>query len=547
MNDEQKIRKFETEVLDATYKNFKFYKYSQEIVIPYLLQVYGDTERHRDNLAANGYDPTAVSWFLNNMIHGLGHCIRWITQKDEPFSKDISISSESFTEIHEMAADFIHWGISYHMIAQEFVTWSRGIKTAIINEDKKTIRFLNPQDYNYSCIYDKQLLYDAQMQAVYSSYPHEIMEKEFSKWIKTIDLSKPPIANHIDWGKAKHSDSYPLLYIKISEILFPELDNTTDFEGYNLLQLRQFFTLFFLNFYFIRWIEASLDSTDKASLSFGSNPLDLSCAEFEKLGSIITGLSSEIVRNIILDLTFNPKSFHTSVGIQPFIRSSSGIYYILPNLFSQIEPSRMLLGAINKGSKKKLYDKLINQIEKYNINDLFLSVKDNSNWISHLEKVIKSEGKQIHPDLILIDPVNKSLCVIDYKHFIGPITSSEVDYKITELKKGILQIQKYIDLLKKVVKIGSDNIMDFAINGLLITHKPMPIPVPKGINILITDKETFKTKVKLINPKNNGIDQLLASIKADENPKNISTPFEDEISVNNWKIIRNQHKITQKK
>lgn len=541
-DDEQKIRKFETEVLDVAYKDFKFYKYSQEIVIPYLLQVYGDTERHRDSLIVKGYDATTVSLFLNNMIHGIGHCIRWITKQEEPFSNDIS--TESFASIHEMAIDFIHCGISYHMIAQEFISWSRGIKTVELNEHKKTIRFLNPQDYNYSNIYDKQLLYAEQMQAVYSDYPHEIIEKEFSQWAEDLDLTKPPIANHIDWDKARQSHSYPSLYIKISEILFPELDQTTDFEGYNLQQLRQFFTLFFLNFYFIRWIEASLDSTPEGSISFGSNPLDLSGVKFEKLASTITGLSGEVVKNIISDLTFNSNSFHTSISIQPFIRSLSGTYYILPNLFVQIEPSRMILGAINKGPKKKLYDKMINQIEKHNINDLFLSVKGNNSWVSHLEKVIKTEAKQIHPDLILIDPITRSLCVIDYKHFIGPITASEVDYRIIELKKGIAQIKKYVDLLKRVTKIGSDNIKDFTIHGLLITHKPLPIPVPEGIDILITDKDTFKIKVKSITNSNDGIEQLMASIKADDNPKNIFIALEDEISIRGWKIIRDQHKIT---
>jgi hypothetical protein len=54
MDDEQKIRKFESEVLDKAHVNYAFYQYSEDIVIPYLLQVYGDTERHRANLIATG-------------------------------------------------------------------------------------------------------------------------------------------------------------------------------------------------------------------------------------------------------------------------------------------------------------------------------------------------------------------------------------------------------------------------------------------------------------------------------------------------------------
>jgi hypothetical protein len=36
----------------------------------------------------------------------------------------------------------------------------------------------------------------------------------------------------------------------MKEVLFPELEETTDFEGYNLQQLRQFFALSFSEFLF---------------------------------------------------------------------------------------------------------------------------------------------------------------------------------------------------------------------------------------------------------------------------------------------------------
>ena len=78
MNDHDKIRAFEYDVLDQHHKSYLFYQYSENIVIPYLLQTYGDTERHRDNLVRNGHNETNLSFYLNNMLHGIGHCIRWM-------------------------------------------------------------------------------------------------------------------------------------------------------------------------------------------------------------------------------------------------------------------------------------------------------------------------------------------------------------------------------------------------------------------------------------------------------------------------------------
>lgn len=544
MTEGEKIRAFEYGVLDEHHKSYLFYQFSDDIVIPYLLQTYGDTERHRDNLIRNGHNATSLSFYLNNMLHGLGHCIRWVTNKAVIGVKDFS--EYTYRQIHEMAADFLGWGTGYHMIAQEFVTWSRGIKRATLDEEKRIISFMNPEGYEYSKIYGGQLLYAERMAEVYGSYPHEEMEEEFSKWIQEIDFTKPPIANHIKWQRGRSSVSYPLLYLKMKDILFPELDDTTDFQGYNLQQLRQFYALVFLNFHFIRWVEGELDSrAGDDNLSFGSNPLELSQQRFEKLISDITGLPVNVSSEIIADLTFDPSSFHTSVSIQPFIRSFSGNYHILPNLFAQVEPSRMILGALNKGSKKNVYGTLINTIEKVNLNLLRNTVKGIESSICHLEKQIKNNRQTISPDLIMVDPSDKFLIVADYKHFIGPITASEVNYKMKELEKGITQVTKYIEHLSQFPKVDSLCVQGYSIVGLIITHKLLPIPTPKENSVPIVDLESFIDEVNKTMRGNRRLRDLAQNIQAGfvKNPDVEFSDFESEIRVGDWLIKRMRHRI----
>ncbi len=334
----------------------------------------------------------------------------------------------------------------------------------------------------------------------------------------------------------------------MKEILFPELDETTDLQGYNLKQLRQFYALVFLNFHFIRWVEAMLDSSaGDDNLSFGSNPIELRQEQFEKLISEITGLEVNTSSAIIADLTFNPANFHTSVSIQPFIRSVSGKYYILPNLFALLEPSRMILGALNKGGKKKKYDALINIIEKVNLNSILKTISGIKDCVCYIEKLIKINGNQIHPDLILIDTSNRFLLVADYKHFIGPITASEVDYKMKELEKGINQVRKYIEQLSLLPSIGPTNIQGFSITGLIITHKLLPVPIPKTNTIPIVDLETFTEFAKNVIQKGAAVNDLAHEI----NENFIAEPginfedFESEIPVDDWKVKRMQHKISQ--
>lgn len=82
MSDDQIIRTFEKEVLDKSHEKYPFFQYPDNIVIPYILQVYGDTERHRDNLIREGHNDLNLTIFLNNMLHVMGHCIRWIVDRE---------------------------------------------------------------------------------------------------------------------------------------------------------------------------------------------------------------------------------------------------------------------------------------------------------------------------------------------------------------------------------------------------------------------------------------------------------------------------------
>lgn len=546
MTNYEKIRAFEHDVLDRHYKDYLFYQYPDNIVIPYLLQIYGDTERHRDNLVRTGHGETSLSFYLNNMLHGLSHCIRWMANSNSSEIKDVS--SLTYRQIHEMAADFLGWETGYHMIAQEFVTWSRGIKEAVLDEDKKTITFINPKGYEYSKIYGSQLLYAKRMATIFNSYPHEEMEREFTEWVREMDFTKPPIVSHIKWKRGRGSASYPLLYLKMNDILFPELDEVTNFQGYNLQQLRQFYALVFLNFHFIRWVEAELDSrTGDDNLSFGSNPLELNQQQVGKFISDITGLTIDVSMAIIADLTFDPSSFHTSVSIQPFIRSLSGNYHILPNLFAQLEPSRMILGALNKGPKKKIYGTLINTIEKVKLGLLYDSLKGIEGSVCYLEKQIKNNGQTITPDLLLIDPTEKLLLVADYKHFIGPITASEVDYKMKELEKAINQVTKYIEHLSRLPKIDLLNIDGFSIVGLIITHKLLPVPIPKEKSIPIIDMESFMEDTNFIIRNTQRLHDLATKVQTDSTKDSEVefSDFESEIKVGDWVIKRLQYKISE--
>lgn len=538
MNDYEKIQLFESEVLDKVHLDFEFYKYSEDVVIPYLLQFYGDIERRRNDFLKSGFTEVSFGFYLTNMMHGIGHCVRWIKQQTKPIYNDTG--NHSPTYIHEITLDFVNWGMVYHGIAQEFTIWSRKIKEATIDDQRKTITFLHPDKYDYSKVHGLQLQYNDGMQEVYTNYPHEKMEDEFIEWVKEIDLTNPPIANSINWTKAKESRSYPLLLSTIAEIIFPELSAETDFNGYNLQQLREFFTLLFLTFHFISWTESLLDEKYGMDHSFGSNPLYLSGTQFRQLTAKITGLPFDVVGSIIDDLTFDHKNFHSSITIQPFISSGTGVFYILPNLFTQLEPSRMIVGSLNKGTKKKVYDRLINQIENVSLKRIEAVITEGDRWKCHNTPTIKFAGKQYQPDLIIVSHSDRYVCVIDYKHFIGPITASEVEYRMSEMRNGITQVTNYKFVLSQLKSIGTEEIEGYNVFGILLTHKAMPVPVPLNLDIIITETGSFTTAVENCHTGQKGLDQLQTRLKSMERSTVVEgfSSIDDEINVKDWKIIR---------
>jgi hypothetical protein len=136
--------------------------------------------------------------------------------------------------------------------------------------------------------------------------------------------------------------------------------------------------------------------------------------------------------------------------------------------------------------------------------------------------------------------------VADYKHFIGPITASEVNYKMKELEKGITQVTKYIKHLVQYPQIDTFCIQDYSIVGLIITHKLLSIPTPKDNIVPIVDMESFSLEVTNVIRENKHLGNLVQKMQANFTKKaDVEfSDFESEIRVSDWLIKRMQYRIS---
>jgi hypothetical protein len=94
--------------------------------------------------------------------------------------------------------------------------------------------------------------------------------------------------------------------------------------------------------------------------------------------------------------------------------------------------------------------------------------------------------------------------------------------------------------------VGSTKIQGFYVVGLIITHKPLPVPIPKENIIPIVDLQTFLETVKLVIKEKKSVVELTQRIQENYTkvPNMVFEDYESVIDVDDWKIRRMQHKLT---
>lgn len=104
-------------------------------------------------------------------------------------------------------------------------------------------------------------------------------------------------------------------------------------------------------------------------------------------------------------------------------------------------------------------------------------------------------------------------------------------------------MQGYVDIISKIEKLGNKQVAGFTFHGLLLSHRPMPIPIPAESDILITDSISF---IEFL--RNYNSDKTLAELlkvtgsKSTNNSHLDFTIFDESIKVKEWTILRKMHR-----
>ncbi|GIP35968.1 hypothetical protein [Paenibacillus sp. J2TS4] len=527
------IRKIEKEYVDEEYKKYKIIYRANDLTIPLLLKFLGDFIRDLDNDNSLKLINYLQRNYLNShVISGVEHCFRWLSKKPAiTLPTSIYTSHEAESEIKNL----IGWAIQYSKISINYVAWSRGLIHATLHETKKHISFAVPEEANIKFIIYQSVSEKKHWDTYIDSIPYVELKEGFPVWIKKCTFE---IDNYeIPWNLYKGTSAHSAVLKMMSNTILPELPYNTNLGDYTLGEFRKLFTALFINFTYYTWVEDYYDKKFGSENIFGSSPVCLPEGDMVSWLSEMSDVDKISIKSMLQDLIFDVSNFHSKLVYQPFIASFNNIY-TLPRLIARINPARSLTGALNKGNKKKIYDRLICDLEQANLLKI-QSFFNRYGFTTYKEKKLTINGKQLSPDLLIFDEKNNDLLILDYKHFLAPLGASEVAYKMSEAKKGIKQVKMYFDILssnKEYLEklFGKNNIN---IYGLLLFRWPTPIPLSSIPEVNITDWLSLQ---EFFSRNSNGtiqetINWIQKRDDLNEYTKQISWHTED-ISVGNWTI-----------
>lgn len=432
------FRKIEKEVLDEHFKTYEILKYPLDFVIYSVFRAFGEYEQDSNENKGHVYE--SLSKF-NQILNAVQNCIVWRMKYN---TTDKPKSDSNLNIVY----DYINWGYTYSILTDLHISKSRNQVDVIIDKKNKIIRFTSLPKIYYLYSIKQSEIFGKIVQTINQNIPKEKLFDEFRKYENSSLL--------VSYKTTLH-------YEKIFDgLILGSVDRNFDLGGFSVYEFIHFHTTVYIMFMYF------LYQKDKTSLS----------CKYQKgifINSIqrISRLSKNTIQIILNELTLKLDR-KVLISNTPFILHND-FYYFSPSIYTNLEPNRMIIGALNKRKDNRIYDSLIDGIEKFWTEKIYQELKDSTKYKILFKKKFKDNYKEITPDFIVYD--KDFLLIIDYKHFIQPISVSETYNKNSGLNDGVSQLRKYETFFKKnqstITEI--DSIPKDNFKKILLFRKPMTI------------------------------------------------------------------------
>lgn len=383
---ESLIRRLEQEILDRKHESYIVLRRPHQEVIGHTLKLWGDL--HRDFVSDN----TKETPFhqkrdgMMRMTRAVSHCLRWFSEKR---TQKIRLPNAHWRQLDEEALELIAWGIKYDKLFIEHTVWSKGFSCAEIDNLKQEVSFHYPTDIDFNFLFSQ---FDSEYKFIDDGLSRKPIGQIRKDLLRLLEQTGYAILTPLETKNLglinRESHSFKVALQWLEETLWPQMKSTTSLGGYTLQDFRIFYAAIFCFSALIAETEELIDIHHGPENPAGSSVMRVTETELVGILSSMSGLSQKIVLSIVKDMTFDVNDRHANLQHQPFFKYRNKTYFTLVRWFSYILPELSLSYNLQRPSKKRVYDKILKELEQYNLEQINTNCRKRAGWFLEKEKSI---------------------------------------------------------------------------------------------------------------------------------------------------------------
>jgi|GEM_PF-5890694 len=402
------------------------------------------------------------------------HALRWILST---CPKGTHRPGADWEKKDAEASELLGWAIGYSQLYVDHTAWSRGMMTARVDEQARTIVFDYPT--GQTRVLSEQLdSNSARSDAFKQTIPQTVEDRIVKPWIQeaiwdaqelptlTLDRKSVEFSEVEQWGL---------------KMVLPEIAGDRDLGGFTLSDFRQFYIGLWLYCHSITRLEDMADRAIGLNNPFGSRFVQGRREYVTYWLSQVCALPTETLDRVLELLTFDPAARHPSLPGHPFVPTVDRALTLTTRLFARTEPDVMLCVALNSKPTRQIYESIIEEIEVAAKRRLATLFKDHNYAVWDDPSLLRPGTDPLTPDLVVARGNEKWIVVIEYKHALPPLGGAGVSDRIKETSNWIKKAKRYLSAAKlqlgriqKRLMIPED---ERRVAVAIVPRWPMPVPI----------------------------------------------------------------------
>jgi hypothetical protein len=470
------IRLVERTILDQAHKEYAILREPLKVAIIHLLRATLHVLRDKESLP-DTHHPIKVSLWYAQFLKAISFCLRWAYLECPKDSPEEIAPSPARDEAAEKL--IFEWGLRYNELTIDQVAWTHGLLSAEVDEAKKIITFRPPADLDIKNLISQHAATLRALEIEMAGFPWQPQKELFNDWQRHAKWTERGLEFDSEFVR-KHR-SFNSIREWMQNLLFPELDGDVHLGEYTLGELRQFLSVAMTTGECVARLETLVDHLFGRNNAMGSWIFVLPEDQAVVWYASATGLREETVRSILGDLTGDLNSFHFSITTTPVIRIGDELIMGL-RLLADLRPPNFVARVLTKGSGRRRYDQVSGLLERARLDTIEKRLRLGGLNVLREHTFIRGTAR-FTPDLVIWDRTCARVFVIDFKNSLSAIGAAEVANRTRELRKGISQVEGYLQHLHQDPLLLSRQIEraigEAEVRGGLLFWFPLGIAMPR--------------------------------------------------------------------